>query len=296
MGREQSELAETREHRQQAPVAECGGSPAPHHLERLRGELDLPDPPGTVLHAVLHALAGDLLLHHHLQRAQRLEGTEVDVTPVDERTQALEQLGRQHHVPADCARSNECVALPVAAVGLVVLLQRIEAEHERALGPERTQPQVDAVDESVRGRLAEHLHQLAPELEKEAIVVHAAPAALGLSVLGEGEDEVDVGGEVQLVRAQLAQRQDDELLGLPGVPDGGPEVRTLPLVEPVDARCDDRVRQIRGVAHGLFEIGEAADVAPRDPYHLAAPQLPQIHHQAVDRPGRGGDPLGPLQH
>ena len=41
------ELAETREHRQQAPVAECGGSPAPHHLERLRGELDLPRiPPG----------------------------------------------------------------------------------------------------------------------------------------------------------------------------------------------------------------------------------------------------------
>ena len=248
MGGEQPELAEPLEHRQETPVAQRRGASAAHHLERLRGELDLPDPPGTVLHAVLHALAGDLLLHHRLQRAQRLQRAEVDVAPVHERTQPLEQLRRQHHVAADRAGADQGVPLPVAAVGLVVLLERVEAEHERALGSERTQPHVDAVDEAVRGRLAEHPHELARELEEEAVVVDAAPSALGLSVLGKGEDEVDVRREVQLARAELAERQDDELLGLRGVSDRGPEVGALPLVEPVDARADDRVREVRSVA------------------------------------------------
>ena len=292
MGREQAELPETREHRQQAPVPERGRSPAPYHLKRLRREFDFPDAPGAVLHAVLHAFASDLPLHHHLQRAQRLEGAEVDVTPVHERSQPLQQLRRQHHVAADRTDSNERVALPVAAVGLVVLLERVEAEHERPLGPERSQPHVDAVDEAVRGRLAEHLHQLACELEEEAIVVDAASAALGLSVLGEREDEVYVGREVQLARAELAQGEDHELLGLAGVVDGSPEIGALPLVEPIEARVDDRVGQIGGVAHGLVEIGQTADVAPGDTNHLTAPQPPQIPHQTVDRPGRASCRIG----
>ena len=244
MGREQIELTEARKHRQEAPVAKRGGASAPYHLKRLPGELDLPDASGAVLHTVLHTLAGDLLLHHHLQRAQRLEGAEVDVTPVHERAQPLEQLRRPHHVAADRPGPNECVALPVAAVGLVVLLERVEAEHQRPLGSERTQPHVDAVDEAVRGRFAEHLHQLARELEEESIVVDAAPAALGLSVLGEGEDEVDVGGEVQLACAELAECKDDELLGLASVANGSSKIRALPLMEPIQAGVDDRIGQI----------------------------------------------------
>ena len=94
MGREQPELPETLQHREESPVAQRRRAPAPHHLERLRRELDLPDPPGAVLHAVLHALAGHLLLHHRLERAQRLQRPEVDVAPVHERTQPLQQLRR----------------------------------------------------------------------------------------------------------------------------------------------------------------------------------------------------------
>ena len=168
-------------------------------------------------------------------------------------------------------------------MGLVVLLQRIEAEHERPLGAERAQPHVHAVHEAVGGRFAEHLHQLACELEEEAIVVDAAPAALGLSVLGEGEDEVDIGGEVQLARSELAERQDDELLGLAGLADRSPEVRALPPVQPSHARVHDRIGQIGGVAHGLVEVGLSPDVAPGDPHHLAAPQPSQVRHQPVDR-------------
>ena len=178
VGREQTELAEARKHRQQAPVAQRRGAAAAHHLERLRGELDLPDPPRAVLHAVLHALAGDLLLHHRLQRTQRLQRAEVDVAPIHERPEPFEQLRRQHQVAADRPRPDQRVALPVAPVGLVVLLERVEAEHQRSLGPERAQPHVDAVDEAVRGGLAEHLHELARELEEVAVVVDAAPSAL----------------------------------------------------------------------------------------------------------------------
>ena len=244
MGRQQLELAETFEHREEAPVTECGCAPAAHHLKRLRGELDLPYSAGTVLHAVLHALAGDLLLHHRLQRAQRLKRAEVDVAPIHERAKPLEQLRREHHVSTDCAGSDERVPLPVAAMRLVVLLERVEAEHERPLGSERSQAHVDAIDEAVRGRLAEYPHELPRELEEEAVVVDTAPAALGPSVLGEGEDEIDVGGEVQLAGTELAEREDNELLGFAGEPDRGPEVGALPFVQPVDARGDDGVCEI----------------------------------------------------
>ena len=247
-----------------------------------------------MLHAVLHALAGDLLLHQHLERAQGLEGAEVDVAPVDEGTQPLQQLRRQRHVPAHRAGPDERVAFPVAAVGLVVLFQRVEAEHERPLGPERAQPHVHTVDEAVRGRLAEHLHELARELEEEAVVVDAAPAPFGLPVLGVGEDEVDVGGEVQLARPELAECEDGELLGLAGVADRRAEVRALPLVEPGEAGVDERVGEIGGVAHRLVEIGEPADVAPGDPHHLPAAQPPQVRHQRVDRFGPAGRRSGPL--
>ena len=260
----------------------------------LRGELDFPDPSGTVLHAVLHALAGDFLLHQHLERAQRLEGAEVDVAPVHEGTQPLQQLRRQRHVTADRACPDERVALPVPAVRLVVLLQRVEAEHERPLAPERAQPHVYAVDEAVRGRFAEHLHELARELEKVTVVVDVAPAALGLPVLGEGEDEVDVGGEVQFARTELAQRQHDELLGFAGVADRGAEIHALPLVKPGHAGVDDRVGEIGGIAHRLVEIGKPADVPPGDPHHLPAAQPPETCHQRVDRFGRAGQRTGPL--
>ena len=294
VGREQLELPETLQHREEAPVAERGRSPAPHHLERLRGELDLPDPAGAVLHAVLHAFACDFLLHHRLERAQRLQRAEVDVAPVHERTQPLQQLRRQHQVAADRTGPDERVAFPVAAVGLVVLLQRVEAEHERPLGAERAQPHVDAVDETVRGRLAEHPHELARELEEEAVVVDASSSPLGLSVLGEGEDEVDVGGEVELARAELAERQDDELLGLSGLTHRGPEVGALPFVESADARADDRVGEIGGVAHGFLEVREAADVAPCNAHHLAPAQASQVHHQGLDGFGGPGRRFGPL--
>ena len=131
-------------------------------------------------------------------------------------------------------------------------------------------------------------------MEEEAIVVDAAPAALGLSVLGEGEDEVDVGGEVQLACAELAECKDDELLGLASVANGSSKIRVLPLMEPIQAGVDDRIGQIGGIAHGLVEIGETADVAPGDPHHLTAPQPPQIRHQTVDRPGRTSHRIGPL--
>ena len=118
--------------------------------------------------------------------------------------------------------------------------------------------------------------------------------SLGLSVLGEGEDEVDVGGEVELARAELAERQDDKLLGLSGVTHRGPEVGALPFVEPADARADDRVGEVRGVAHGLLEVRETADVAPCNAHHLAPAQAPQVHHQGLDGFGGPGRRFGPL--
>ncbi len=46
--------------------------------------------------------------------------------------------------------------------------------------------------------------QTLPQLDEELLVGELPPTANGVAVLGEGEDQVDVRGEVELAAAELA--------------------------------------------------------------------------------------------
>ena len=81
---------------------------------------------------------------------------------------------------------------------------------QRSLGRHRdlrrgrigAQAQVDAEHVAVNGDLGQQLDQLLRNAGEEHLV-RQRPHAIGLAVLGEGENQVDVGGKIQLAAAEL---------------------------------------------------------------------------------------------
>src|SRR5690606_40609527 len=103
-----------------------------NQLEGLTDELDLADTAGAQLDVVLQAFALHFPLDQLFQVAQRLDGGKVQVATVDEGPQPLHQLRAGGLIPCHHAGLDHCVALPVPALALVVLLERIEAEDRKS--------------------------------------------------------------------------------------------------------------------------------------------------------------------
>src|SRR3546814_88025 len=109
------------------------------------------------------------------------------------------------------ARLLPGVALPVAALALEILLHRRERQCHPPGVAERPQAQVDAVAESVGRYLVEQFRQLLPEAREPGLGRERA-RAIALAVGGIGVDQVDVGAEVELAAAELAQAEHDQPL------------------------------------------------------------------------------------
>src|SRR5690606_11902809 len=120
---------------------------------RLRQELDLADPARAALDVVGQLLARHLRGDHRLHPAQAVERAEVEVAAVHERAQRLQEAPARGDVAGDRSRLLPGVALPVAALALEVQLQRGEAQGDAAGVAERAQAQVDAMAETVDGRV-----------------------------------------------------------------------------------------------------------------------------------------------
>ncbi|KPY91407.1 hypothetical protein ALO94_200861 [Pseudomonas syringae pv. spinaceae] len=100
-------------------------------LERLGDKLDFANSASTQLDVFRHALAFHFLLNQLLHGAQRFDGREIQVAAIHKRAQHFQQFGTRRQITADHPRLDHRVAFPVAALILVILLQRIEAEHQR---------------------------------------------------------------------------------------------------------------------------------------------------------------------
>src|SRR5262249_3930453 len=112
---------------------------------------------------------------------------------------------------AERPRLDPGVALPLAAVRHEVLLERIEAHRQWPVVAPWAQPHVDAEGAPVGRRLVERADELAPEALEEFVMAEPA-RALRLAVARVGEDQVDVGGNVELAPAELAHADDDKAL------------------------------------------------------------------------------------
>src|SRR5690606_10959987 len=104
-------------------------------------------------------------------------------------------------------RLDHGVALPVTTLALVVLLQRIEAEHQGATVAVGTQAHVDPEHEAIHGDLVQQPDQLLPDPGEELLIRQTAPPTLRLALGRKREDQFDSRGQVQLLRTQLALSQ-----------------------------------------------------------------------------------------
>ncbi len=240
-------------------------APAAHQLEELHAELDLADAARADLDVVAPAAPARRLEDPPVQLAQRLEQSEVEVAPIDEGRHTLleARVG-----PRDDARFEPGVTLPGACVSDEVLLERGERGRERAAVAEGTQPHVHAEGLSVGGRLREERDEGASGGGEEFAMRMRPAARLALGAVEE--HEVDVGGDVQLRAAELAERSDRErgaIRGLAVARDGA--------AVGLDER---RAHAFLGErAHGredFVERGEVVQVAMRERHHHPLAQPP----------------------
>ena len=163
----------------------------------------------------------------------------------------------------------------------VVILEHLLLRHRRgpihSVGP---QPQVDAIGDPQIGRLRDQPHRLLHHPFEE-LGVRAGLGSLHAAIGGMNEDEVDVAGVVELLAAELPQRDHRETGPLTRQP-----ARNAPqLLHPRQRRRDRRPH------HAVGDVGDlrdhrlqplpADDVAVGDAERLTAFEPAERPHDAV---------------
>src|SRR5439155_19240188 len=132
--------------------------------------------------------------------AHRRERAIVEVFAVHER--AHDRCERPvFAIGPERARLDPSVAFPLPALRDEILLERVEARGERAGVAPGAKAHVDAEDEAVRGAVAERGDQAAAE-QREEVELALRPAA-GFPVFLIKENQIDIGGYVELAAAEL---------------------------------------------------------------------------------------------
>ncbi|MNE11694.1 hypothetical protein D3C80_1044620 [compost metagenome] len=112
---------------------------AANQLEYLNDKFDFANAARTEFNVVLQTPTTHFTGDHPFHIAQRLNHAEVDITAEHERAQHGAQLAGVHiAVIAHDARFNHRIAFPVAALLLVIILQRRKAQHQRTAVTKRT--------------------------------------------------------------------------------------------------------------------------------------------------------------
>ncbi len=258
------------QHIEQRPLLQAQVAATMDQLERLRDKFHLADAARAQLDVVGHAFAPYFLLDQLLHGAQRFNGGKIQVPPIDEGSQHVEQLRTGHLITGHYPRLDHGVALPVAALVLVVLFQRIETEHQRAGRAIWPQAHVDTEHKTVDGHRVEGLDQFLTKPNEKLLVIQRALHAHCLAAFWVGEDQVDIRRQVQLHRAELAHAEDDHVLGFTAAPAGRrAELHAVALVQPLVGLIDTSVSHVGEVAAGLHQVRLSGQVAPNNAHLLA---------------------------
>src|SRR5690606_33979443 len=106
---------------------------AVNELQHLHDKFDFANTAAAQLDVVVHALAAHLLLDLALEVAQRIDGGEIEIAAVAERAQDGQQAGTLLHSAGNRAYLDHCKAFPVAALGMVILFDRIDRQRKAAV-------------------------------------------------------------------------------------------------------------------------------------------------------------------
>nr|ART39914.1 J420 [uncultured bacterium] len=272
--RQLAALAQQAQHLADAPTAQLRLPPGADQLVHLADEFDLANAPGAKLDVVIEFLAPHLVDDQRLHAAQRIDGAKVQIAAKHERPQPCQQPLAGRDVAGHRARLDQRVALPVAAVGLVVVLHGIEGHRQRSAGAKRTQAHIDPEHAPVGVGFVQHADQPPRQAQEKFLVVERARPVAAASVL-EGEHQVDIGREVQFVAAQLAHAQhhqrDRLALRVPRLAN----LLHLPAVQIRERAVDTGIGECRQRGERFVNICPSGQVAPGDAQHFALAQHPQ---------------------
>jgi hypothetical protein len=268
--RQQLGARQQRQHLEQRRILQAPVASAAHQLKGLHDEFDLAYPATSEFEVLLEIAARDLARDQRLHVAQRFEHAEIQIAPVDERSDVVAVGGRVGFDSHDRPRLDPCVSLPISAVLLQVVLERREAEDQGAAFAEWPQAHVDSKYEAVLGSGIEQCDELPAEALKVLQVVDAAgPAARAR--LGEQQDEIDVGRKIEFVTAELAHAQNDQGHGLSGRRSRRAKYGLEQLLRKPRGGSDAGIGEIRERPQRLGAARPADEVAPSDAQHLPPP-------------------------
>ncbi len=181
-----------------------------HQLVTLDDELAFTDAPHTDLEVIARhtpdgGIGGDALL----QIPQRIDGVVVQIAAIDKGPQPREQRLACCQIARHRPRLHQGVALPFAAMVLVVVLHRRCTNRDRTRRAKRPEHEVNTEDEAIFRRRAQELDHLLHQLD-EVLTIAQCTRTVGFARLGVGADEVNVAGIVQLIAAELAHAEHDQ--------------------------------------------------------------------------------------
>ena len=272
------------EHRHGRAAAQLRKTPAGDQLLGLDEELDLADAATTELDVV--PLHGDLAMtlmrmDLTLDRMDVGDRRIVHVFAPDVGLQFLQKGFARREVAGHRTRLDHRRAFPVLAAALVVGQRGLDGDGKRRRARVRTQAKVGAEDIAMFGAVLEDAHQPARKPHEQVGCIH------GIDDRGcrriEEDDEIDVGGKVQLVRAELAHAEDDPAGAFARVfRIGQLELALTVRVEKqeVDRRVDACVGETAQPFDGRRRIGLAREIGERDQEMRFELQSAQRHHQA----------------
>ena len=252
------------EHRHGLAAAQLRKAAAGDQLLGLDEELDLADAAAAELDVV--ALDRDLAMalvrmDLALDRMDVGDRRVVHVFAPDIGLQLLEERLARRDVAGHRPRLDHRGALPVLAAALVVVQRGLDRDRQRRRAGIGPQPQIGAEDIAVLGAVLQDAHEPARQPRKQVGRVHRIDDRRRFRI--EEDDQVDVGGEIELVRAELAHAEHDPAGAFAGIF----RVRQLQLAllmrvaqQEIDGRAGAGVGKIAQPAHRRLRIRLAGEV------------------------------------
>ena len=193
----------------------------------LGEELDLADPAATALQIIARAEFLPLVImvaDPGRDVADFVDHAKIEASPPDERPNGFEELAPEPEVPCAGPGADKRGPLPRQRRALVIGNRRIQRQRDRGHFGRRAKPHVDPRDiAEFVARLEQFDHPPSIADSRLRRVFARSPGqALGV----EQQDEIDVGGIVELAAAELAEREhghSGERLAPRSFGDGSPE-------------------------------------------------------------------------
>ncbi len=205
-----AEFGQLAEHRDGLAPAQFGEPAAGDQLLGLNEELDLADAAASELDVV--AAHGDLAVSL-VGVDLALDGMHVGdrrvvhVLSPHEGLHLLQEGLGGFHIAGDRARLDHGRALPVLAPALVVGQGALDRDHERRRSGVGTQPEVGAEDVAVLCAIREDADEPPGQSREQVRRIERIADRRSFGI--DEQDQVDVGGEVELARAELAHSEHD---------------------------------------------------------------------------------------